>query len=1105
MRLTKSKLHGISFCKLCLLSVIFVLPFLAIAQQSWETVRLEDFDEVTTSFSVIPNFTQVGFSPVPGQARSYLNNNFAYAAFQAQLDPAYEYRFSWNIRASSSGKQVVFRLGTASGTTGTDVSDVFSLTTTFAVRQSNVFTVAQNGNYYLIATPPTSGYSTGPQYVYFDDFLLERHALPMPVINFAATEATLDEGGSTQICVSVDGPPLVTFNVDVALSGSADPHLSSFTTQTLTFAEGSTMAQCFNLQLEANNGQPDQNYTYTLELQNLTNGATAGEVNTMTVTVTELPPGCPWAGEDKTICAGECVYIGCLPRSLDDDDLCYSWFPQENISSTYSPFPEVCPEVTTTYTIYITNDQGDLIGTDMVTITVIPLPTVEITPPNPAICQQVPPPGFQAPGGRNNVCSIDPITLSTTATYSSYSWSTGESGPSIEVETPGPYRVTITDANGCKASKEVELAYCTETTLEVSPVPAQLCEGSVVLQANSGFETYLWSDNSTGTSLVVTEPGTYSVMVQDAGNCIAVKEIEVEDCAPTSIDLRIYNGLYDWIQTPPPAGPPMPLNEEQEAKIGAITVANLNNTDGDFMADGTTEFIDRDDPTVVAPVIPVGRNEIDLMKLVIWKKPEIEATMAQPITLKNVSVNLVNVKVWEQPTKGIPVTIPPGGLKLTSADFSSDNTKTLYIEAIDKSTAVRDIAFELKFMNEKDVVKATAIWAEQTRGWYTRSDKPTVGGTIGDPDNLDYLDEPTLIDRLNTLNIAEDGSLYGYGSSNNSQGPPGSPDGDTRLGGRHLVEYRVHPAGVNTLPGIYFDIARQRKTVAARFESGVGSPDVTDISEFPWTPSFQFFWKGLLRHTHRAANNEFPNDVGEATDEDDRLPPATVTDPAAMLLYSFDNVTNLIYASPIITATNPHAAFRMTRVTFSEFVRVSFTPFNNEKQLLGSRASGRYEWHCIHYHRRGPNNLLVIDTEPVSYSDPWIQTGEGASPNPGTISIVLAQNAQTGQPAESVQTRGYYLEYISGNKWRAKMYDINNTPIDPVISGPMQILPDESNEWVIAIPDQVTITIKKPGNAVFNAMHHRFRFNVFRTANPMGKVSEIAPGRLNFPINVTNF
>jgi len=175
------------------------------------------------------------------------------------------------------------------------------------------------------------------------------------------------------------------------------------------------------------------------------------------------------------------------------------------------------------------------VGSDTVIITVNPLPSVEITPPNPAICQQTPP-GLVTPGSRNNVCSVEPITLSTVETYPVYNWSTGATGHAITVEMPGSYRVTVTAANGCSASKEVELAYCTEVTLEVSPTPAQLCEDTLILQANAGFVSYLWSDNSTGSSLIVTEPGTYSVTVQDSGGCFAVEEIEVPYCAATSVD-----------------------------------------------------------------------------------------------------------------------------------------------------------------------------------------------------------------------------------------------------------------------------------------------------------------------------------------------------------------------------------------------------------------------------------------------------------------------------------------------------------------------------------------------------------------------------------------
>ncbi len=1074
--------------------VAFLLPGFA-QSQNWETIKTEDFSGATNDFSQIAHFTQSGFSAAGGQARSYLNSISQYAAFSAELDPAYEYRFSWDIRASSSGKKVIFRRGTANTWTGTNVSDVFSLTApfnAFSNKVSNVFTVPSAGQYYLIAAA-SEGSSPSFFYAYFDHFKLERRALPVPELSFEVSEINLSEPNneSAEVCVQITNPTFA-FTAEVALTGSADPHLSSFTTQTLSFLAGSTTPQCFTLQLEPANGQPDLNHTYTLELQNLTGGATLGEATAMTVTVTddeELPAGCPWAGEDKTICAGECVYIGCLPLS-EDNGLCYRWFPDQDISSTYSPYPEVCPDTTTTYIIYITDDQGNLVGSDTVIITVNPLPVVEITPPDPAICEQMPPPGVLAPGSRNNVCSVEPITLSTVETYPVYNWSTGATGHAITVEMPGPYRVTVTAANGCSASKEVELAYCTEVTLEVSPTPAQLCEDTLILQANAGFVSYLWSDNSTGSSLVVTEPGTYSVTVQDAGGCFAVEEIEVPYCAATSVDLTIYNGLYDWVSNTSWSGG-QPILEDREVRIGAVTVANLNNTDGDYMPGDTTELADHLDNDV-RPVnnSVVGRNEIDLMKLVIRKDAGIPASA---IKLRKKSGN---AKLWSQPFKGTEVSMPGNVVTLNSPGLSfSMDTMVLYIEAIAKSNLVRDIEFQLEYLKQRDTVKATAIWAEQTRGWYARSKKPTVGMPT-DTTNLNYFDESLFIYRLNNQDVAEDTTLYGYGPSAkgitglNIPGQGDQSNKNKRLGGRHLVEYRVYPRGADILAdsaGIRFDIARQKRVISLTYFSGDSTPDRPDINHpylFPWESPMQ----GV---NHQQRNNEFPNDDGDQRDEDVQLPPSG-QHPDSLLLYSFDNSANKIKV-PGAQSADAHIAFRLTKATFLEFVRVALDTFPVAgDSLAGSRASERYEWHCIHYHKRGPNDNLVIDADTtmlVSYSEPGRYGMHGIN---GTIEIELKPGAQT---------RGLSLFFIKNgamSHWQVKTR-ANNVTTTIGNTGNN----GSNGPWVFE-DAQLKITLRK--GTIAGSTDYKngdsYAFNVFRTVDPVnGRRSRIAPGRLVFAIS----
>jgi hypothetical protein len=50
--------------------------------------------------------------------------------------------------------------------------------------------------------------------------------------------------------------------------------------------------------------------------------------------------------------------------------------------------------------------------------------------------------------------------------------------------------------------------------------------GSLLLDAGPGFDTYLWSDNSTGQTLLVNASGTYWVQVTDS-NCTASDTINV--------------------------------------------------------------------------------------------------------------------------------------------------------------------------------------------------------------------------------------------------------------------------------------------------------------------------------------------------------------------------------------------------------------------------------------------------------------------------------------------------------------------------------------------------------------------------------------------------
>jgi len=120
-------------------------------------------------------------------------------------------------------------------------------------------------------------------------------------------------------------------------------------------------------------------------------------------------------------------------------------------------------------------------------------------------------------------------------------------------------------------------------TVEINngTVDIEICDGdTTILEATTGFDTYLWTVASTGATLgtthiiEVTDPGLYIVIVTDSTNCVDMDSIEVivfqspplsivsfpsppEICWGDSITLMASPGfwLYQWN-----TGPPMQVN-----------------------------------------------------------------------------------------------------------------------------------------------------------------------------------------------------------------------------------------------------------------------------------------------------------------------------------------------------------------------------------------------------------------------------------------------------------------------------------------------------------------------------------------------------------------
>ena len=165
-------------------------------------------------------------------------------------------------------------------------------------------------------------------------------------------------------------------------------------------------------------------------------------------------------------------------------------------------------------------------------------------------------------GGSSSFCPGGFATLSALGQYASYQWSEGSIAPSIQVDAPGVYGLTVTDADGCVGTAEIEV---TEED-QLSPVIAgelEYCAGdSTLLDAGAGYATYAWSDGSQEQILAADQPGVYRVLVTDFAGCSGEAEVTVIEnplpqpaiegsaffCAGDSAVLAVSPGFasYQW-------------------------------------------------------------------------------------------------------------------------------------------------------------------------------------------------------------------------------------------------------------------------------------------------------------------------------------------------------------------------------------------------------------------------------------------------------------------------------------------------------------------------------------------------------------------------------
>ncbi len=205
--------------------------------------------------------------------------------------------------------------------------------------------------------------------------------------------------------------------------------------------------------------------------------------------------------DDVAICVGDTISL-----VVPDGFASYSWSPDYNISNTTIPNPEVWPDITTTYIVGLADECGYTIY-DTVVVAIAESPLLL--------------------GADTIVC--EGYILTATAGYTTYSWSTGDSGPSIDITAPGSYWVSASGGGFCPAADTIQIIDVAEQPVLNFAESAGFCAGEgIVLDAGNGYSSYSWNTGAASQSISVAAAGLYICTVTNAEGCAATDSVLIE-------------------------------------------------------------------------------------------------------------------------------------------------------------------------------------------------------------------------------------------------------------------------------------------------------------------------------------------------------------------------------------------------------------------------------------------------------------------------------------------------------------------------------------------------------------------------------------------------
>jgi hypothetical protein len=216
------------------------------------------------------------------------------------------------------------------------------------------------------------------------------------------------------------------------------------------------------------------------------------------------------AGADVSICTGSSTTMNATGATT------YSWSPATGLSATNIANPVASPTTTTTYTV--TGTTGSCVTTDVVVVTVTPMPVANA-------------------GSDVTICSGSSTTLNASG-GTTYSWSPAAGLSSTTIANPvatptATTTYTVTVSNGTCSSTDVVVVTVNPAPVANAGSDVAICAGGSTALSASGGTTYSWLPATGLSSTTVANPTatpaattSYTVTVSN-GTCSATDVVVV--------------------------------------------------------------------------------------------------------------------------------------------------------------------------------------------------------------------------------------------------------------------------------------------------------------------------------------------------------------------------------------------------------------------------------------------------------------------------------------------------------------------------------------------------------------------------------------------------